>query len=144
MPFLINDREQINGTETYFFSPKHRSKGNANASIWAIGCREEYDLADRSINKKYIEVPDNGTIKEVAYNVLKINGQIKVVGHNSSGSDLVISKHIKPQGNQWHGYPADYIRNQQDKPKNATLQKLQNDDLITRREAVSIARGKKL
>lgn len=141
MAFTVNGQEPINGTDTYLFIPKHRIKGNINASIWTVNCQIEYKLADTSIKKGYIELVNS---TKTAYNLLKTNGKIQVVGYNRIRSDLKLTKHVNSSANLWHGYPADHISNQQDRPNETTLKNLFDNNVIDKQEMCRIIRGKKL
>ena len=148
MPFIVSQPEKLsNSDDHYCFSPKHRSKSNPNASVWIISLQEEFHLCDDAIFKsKYVQPYSNS--KKFAYNLKRESNKLKQLGvSNSNTKDygLIISKFINDMNlKEWHGYPADYIANTQDKPDDAILLKMKINGLITAREMMRIKRGIKI
>lgn len=121
----------------YFFHTKHRGKPVDNISCWSIDCKKEFDLAENCVEKDYIE---QRTI-ETGFGLLKEKNNLCVLGENIRVQELKLAKFVHSQPLEWHGYPADYVANQQDKPNNQTLKKLHNDDLLTKKEMRLITKG---
>ncbi len=140
MAFSINCTQKLHNQDDYFFHPKHRKAGNANASVWCVSYKVEYILADTGIKNNYLETKCPLT----AFNVLKAQNSLQVVGHNSQNKPCYIAKFVNSNPNQWHGYPGDYIANNQDKPSQNTLEKFVSANLISKRDMRRISRGQKL
>lgn len=140
MAFNINSIQKLHNQEDYLFHHKHRIIGNANASVWCIDYQVEYNLADTSITNNYLETRNTLT----AFNVLKVQNTLQIIGHNARNNPCYIAKFVKSNPNQWHGYPGDYIANNQDKPSQVTLTKFLQANIISKKEMRHISRGQKL
>lgn len=130
--------KNLSNGELYKFIEKHRTFGFKDASRWIITRNEEYKLADDSIELNYVE--ENKKCKQ-AYNLLKNANKIEVVGKNFKNDELKLGKFINSYQNEWHGYPADYCRNNQDRPNQNTLKKLLDDGKIDKKQMRRISQG---
>ena len=138
MSFVINGEETLANKEKYKFICKHRVPSNPSASIWSISFLEEFQLADDSIIKNYIE------IQKASRQSFNIFNNLQTIGYNKIHNNLKLAKFVNSTPNLWHGYPADHVKNNQDRPTTETLMKMVNNNKITLRQMSIICRGKKL
>jgi len=142
MSFVINGVEALSNGDNYTFISKHHLPSKYG-SIWIISLQDEFNAADNSIKKGYIETLNNGNNTTISYNFVIKNGNISIVGSNRYSKKLKLCKFVNSSAYLWHGYPADYCKNQQDKPNQNTLLKMYNDNLIDKRMVSKISGGKR-
>jgi hypothetical protein len=140
MAFIIDGTEMLSNGEYYKFLRKHRiGTAYKKASQWIIQLKEEYRLCDEALyNDQYKQ--DN----YIAYNLKKDGSKFVCLGKSKRGLNLYIGKFVNTVPNLWHGYPADYISNNQDKPKMKVLEALKNKGIITPQDMRRISKGQKL
>lgn len=93
----------------YIISSQHRN-GNPNKSIWSLTHDGEIDCFIFSVNSNWVD-------EHTCFGVSVLGETIQVVGHNCDNDELKIAKFVDANANMlWHGYPADYMRNSQDRP----------------------------
>ena len=113
----LNKTVVIDSNHKYFFSDLHRRSSNKHKSKWTIGLLEERDCFQLSCENEWM----NSTC---GWSLYIINGKIKCLGTNDKNIKLKIAKFVDKNGTGlWHGYPADYVTNNQDKPEIAILKK---------------------
>ena len=137
MSFIIDGKEPLYNGEEYCFIKKHRTLGNPNASVWTCTLREEFDLADNGLKNDYTES------KKVlqAYNLKK---GLPALGKNNVNPELRIAKFVNTTPAVWHGYPADHVQKNQDRPTLDVLKKMLSNDLISAKEMKKISKGQKI
>ena len=145
MSFTINSQEPIHDNKhiiigNYYFSPKHRGQSTraARISTWKCSIKEEYDLMNDSINKMFY-VQDNNLFH--SYNLIK---GLPILGENDIHPKLRIAKFVESVPNLWHGYPADHISNNQDRPETTILAEMNKIGLITPSLMRKISKGQKI
>lgn len=136
MKYKFNEPYELTTKQLYLFNPKHRNSSNPNASTWNITFEEEFDLADEGIcSFKYAKT---------AFNVKKEFNRLKVLGFSPRKVQLILAKFVMSFTDNWHGYPADYVSNNQDKPKQSTLKQMVESNKISKKEMRCIGKGQKL
>ena len=118
----------------YIISSQHRN-GNPNKSIWTLSHDGEIDCFVFSFSSEW---KDDNT----CWGVSVIGQNIQVVGHNTNNEVLKIAKFVDANANKlWHGYPADYMRNSQDRPTTNTLRDWVTKGYITKAKMSKIRLG---
>ena len=140
MAFNIGSIEKLHNQDDYYFHPKHRKTGNANACVWCIDYKTEYDLADMGIKNNYLETRNILT----AFNVLKAQNALQIVGNDDQKNPCYIAKFVNSNPNQWHGYPGNHVSNNYDKPSPETLEKFVSANLISKKDARRISKWQRL
>lgn len=148
MPFLLDEFNEMYNSDNYYFYSKHRSKVNKVASVWLIDLKEEFSLCEDAIKKRYLQDDFKSDNKRFAYNLKRTSNKLAILGESNSNAKhygLIIAKFNNDiEKRIWHGYPADYIANQQDKPNDSILKEMIKKKLITPREMNKIKRGLKI
>ena len=109
---ITDEREVV-----YTISKKHRGH-NKEKSYWLIKMPREIALF-RSALKDGYENKANYT----AWNLNIVNEEICIVGYTVDKKELKIAKFVDSNHNEkWHGYPANYIKNSQDRPSAKVLE----------------------
>lgn len=145
MSYTINGQQQLSNKQLYIFIEKHRSYKYKKASKWIITLANEFSMADQSINFNFVEaINKNGSTNYQSFNVIRTNNKIQNVGISKEGNVLIIGKFVNTSPNLWHGYPADYLKNIQDKPSQKTLKSMLNKNMLDASEISKIARGKRI
>jgi len=118
---ITDDREVI-----YTISKKHRGR-NPDKSHWIIKMPKEVALFRDALRLGY-EDKANFT----AWNFLIVDGEICVIGKSVDDLELKMAKFVDSNKNeQWHGYPANYMKNNQDIPPASLLLSWQKAGFIT-------------
>ena len=103
---------------------------NQNKSCWIINVEEEFECFKKCYNNKWFDENDDYEIAG-GWGILIENKKVKILGKNKFNDDLKIAKFVDSENNgYWHGYPADYIRNIQDKPSTKILFLWYNDNSL--------------
>ena len=118
---ITDDREVI-----YTISKKHRGR-NTEKSHWIIRMPKEVALFRDALKSGY---EDNANC--TAWNILIDDGEVCVIGKSVDDMELKIAKFVDSNRNeQWHGYPANYMKNNQDIPPAGVLLSWQKAGYIT-------------
>ena len=118
---ITDDREVI-----YTISKKHRGR-NPDKSHWIIKMPKEVALFRDALRLGY-EDKANFT----AWNFLIVDGEICAIGKSVDDLELKMAKFVDSNKNeQWHGYPANYMKNNQDIPPASLLLSWQKAGFIT-------------
>jgi len=119
----------------YIISTAHRRKQRSK-SRWTVSAEVEIDCFIGSDLNRWVE-------NVVAWGVLKGEGRLLELGKNSQKESLKIAKFVDLQNtNVWHGYPADYCRNHQDRPGARILKDWRLKDIIEKHHITKIRQGK--
>src|SRR5688572_32569235 len=93
----------------YLASSAHRRK-QKDKSRWTISIDDEIECFILSQISNWVE-----TAK--AWGLRLNRNSLEQVGENPQREALKLAKFVDSSGNNvWHGYPADYVRNNQDRP----------------------------
>lgn len=118
---ITEEREVI-----YTISSKHRGH-NKNKSNWSIKMPIEVSLFKSALKKGYED-----KTKYTAWNLYIVNEEISEVGYTVDKERVKIAKFVDSNHNEiWHGYPANYIKNNQDIPSVSVLNLWYNEKIIT-------------
>lgn len=118
----------------YTISKKHRGE-NKSKSNWTIPKPEEVTLFTDALKKGYEE-------ECFAWNLLLDGEAICEVGRSSEGLELKLAKFVDAnKKDQWHGYPANYQKNNQDIPPYNVLKLWMNSKLISAATMAKIRKG---
>lgn len=128
----INENRKV----IYMISKKHRDE-SPQKSKWIIPINIEINLFEQAIRlgneKNY-----------TAWNLFKCNNAISVIGISQDGQELKLAKFVDGNKNdRWHGYPANYLRNNQDIPPSNVLDLWVNNKFITPATMAKIRRGQR-
>ena len=69
---------------------------------------------------------------------------IHILGRNNVNPELIIAKFVNSTPTIWHGYPADYVQKNQDRPTLDVLNKMYSNGLISAKEMKRISKGQKI
>lgn len=137
MAFIIDGKEALYNGEDYKFIKKHRASGNPNASVWICSFKEEFDLAENGLKSQYTE-------RKNLLQAYNLNKGLSVLGKNDVNPKLKIAKFVNTSPNLWHGYPADHVMNNQDRPTLDVLSKMCSNGLISPKQMRKISKGQKI
>ena len=137
MAFIVDGKEVLFNGEDYIFIKKHRASGNANASVWICSLREEFNLVEDGLKNQYTE-------RQKCFQAYNLKKGLPVLGTNNVNSELKIAKFVNSTPTIWHGYPADHIQKNQDRPTLDVLSKMHLNDLISAKEMKRISKGQKV
>lgn len=109
---ITDEREVL-----YTISKKHRGR-NKEKSYWSIKMPREIALFRSALQNGYEDKANN-----IAWNLNIVNGENCIVGYTVDKRELKLAKFVDSNHNEkWHGYPANYIKNSQDRPSAKILQ----------------------
>jgi len=119
----------------YIVSSAHR-RHQPDKSWWTISIGDEVNCFIASVVNNWIEFA-------VAWGHIQNGNSLRVIGNNSQNLPLKLAKFIdSTETNVWHGYPADYVRNCQDRPGMPILQDWRIKGIIEKHHIVKIRKGK--
>ena len=122
-------------TAKYYISSAHR-RLQRHKSRWTITVNEEVDCFIDSRTNTWI---DNAA----SWGLIQSGNNLLVLGLNSHNEELKIAKFIaKNTTGVWHGYPADFCRNIQDRPGMSILQSWRTNGHIEKHHITKIRQGK--
>ena len=136
MKYRFNEPYELSTKQYYIFNPKHRNSSNPNASTWDVSFEEEFSIADEGIILFKHE--------KTAFNVKKELNRLKVLGFSPRKVKLFLAKFVMSFSDNWHGYPANHVSNNQDKPDQATLKQMVEANKLSKKEMRCIGKGQKL
>jgi len=118
----------------YFVHPHHRNRNrNNNKSQWLCSIKEEIELFKLGAENKWKDS------ENVMFSIFNYKKNIGISWDRKR--TLFFSKSVSSDNKQWHGYPADYIDNPQDRPDNRILEDWRDKKLIKKRHLMRILRG---
>lgn len=119
-----------------YFIYSHHRKNKKNKSIWTITREEEVDC--------FVLAQTNNWKQDfVSWGIIHDGTAIKELGTNPQNEILKLAKFVDSNNNDiWHGYPADYIRNDQDRPNMSVLQAWRTKKYIEKHHVTKIRQGK--
>jgi hypothetical protein len=126
---------KLHTKSNYIISSQHRRTGNPNKSVWTITFEEEVACFIQAIN-------DNWKIGTQAWGVKVLGNILQVVGLNNNRQELKFAKFVDGTNtNVWHGYPADYMSNAQDRPATNILKGWVDNGYMTKAKMSKIRLG---
>ncbi|MBL7690598.1 MAG: hypothetical protein JNM41_03320 [Flavipsychrobacter sp.] len=121
--------------EVYFISSAHRRR-QANKSFWTVSADQEVDCFITSQTNSWVEISK-------AWGLLQNGNSLLILGQNYHNEPLKIAKFVvKNEQRVWHGYPADFCRNNQDRPGTGILKDWRTRGYIEKHHIVKIRQGK--
>jgi len=122
-------------TSIYFVSSAHRRK-QKHKSRWTVTVDHEVEC--------FINSQENSWIEDfVGWGLIPNGNSLLVLGQNSQKEELKIAKFVaKNDDRVWHGYPADYCRNIQDRPGMSILSDWRTAGHIEKHHIIKIRQGK--
>ncbi|MCX6238415.1 MAG: hypothetical protein NTY07_12805 [Bacteroidia bacterium] len=122
-------------TQRYLVNPAHRRR-QAGKSRWIITVDEEVECFITSQTLRWVEV-------STAWGVIQNGNSLLVLGLSSNNISLKLAKFVDSDGKDlWHGYPADFVKNNQDRPGMVTLQDWKTRGFIEKHHMIKIRKGK--
>lgn len=121
----------------YLIHPHHRNR-NPEKSQWTVTHQEELQSFTRALAAEW-------TVDSFGWGVHVVNGVASYLGIAvDKTTSLIIAKFIKDGVmNQWHGYPANHVENQQDIPPESVVNKWLNEGVLPTAKISKISKGKK-
>lgn len=150
MPAPINVDESVVTPcgELFKTTAKHRNSANPAASVWSINISDEYNCFIEALS-----YTDSSQVTNISYKSLDetlcwgVNidsTRLQSLGYNNLTNELFFGKFTKHiHNNEWHGYPADFIKKTQDRPPLNFLVSLEENGLLTKNKMKKISRGQK-
>ena len=86
----------------------------------------------------------NDAMNDINYSDSKNENNIDVNQKQNINSELKLAKFINSTQKLWHGYPADHVKNNQDRPTLDILTKMHTNGLITTKQMRKISKGQKV
>jgi hypothetical protein len=117
----------------YVISSHHRKYVNDKKSRWVVSMQEEIDCFVNACTAKWFDYP-------TVWGIIKQDSHLIKLGESKLNSNLKLAKFVENQNN-WHGYPADYVRNNQDRPGTVVLAKWRKDGIIEKHHIIKIRKG---
>lgn len=123
---------------SYYISSAHRSpKKNPKKSYWIVNGNIELDIFKTAKEKEW---GNDNTLWGLH---LDGEGKILDLGENTFKEKLKIARFIDKNNDRiWHGYPADFVRNKNDRPEMTTLKEWKEKDYIEKHHILKIRMGK--
>lgn len=125
------------GRYRYILANHHRNRQNNNKSLWSITQTEEVEsFRLMSINSWIVD--DNK-----GWSIHRVNLSNRILGVSPQNENVQIAKFVDSSNNQkWHGYPVDYRKSLQDRPKTTILKDWVEKEIIKRADMAKILQGK--
>ena len=121
----------------YFFHGHHRSRRRTHKSQWTITMPQELDCFTTALCNQW-------TNNDQGWGVRIENMRMIELGRNAHGEPLSIAKFQDAASpGMWHGYPADYARNIQDRPNVGILISWREMGIIHKHQIAKVRAGKK-
>ena len=137
MPYLTDTELDLTPKtlKKYFVSSAHR-RYQKDKSRWTISIDNEIECFVNSQTSNWIE-------DLVSWGVFQQGNNLLNIGVNPQRLPLKIAKFVDCSGDDiWHGYPADYARNYQDRPGMLVLQNWRERGIIEKHHIIKIRQGK--
>jgi hypothetical protein len=110
-------------------------RGHPNKSCWLISNEDEIECFITSNTSSWTE-------SNIGWGLKSVDGEIQVIGESTQRVELKLAKFIGDQNDLWHGYPADYIMKNQDRPSATVLKMWCESGFIVKHQLLKIRQGK--
>ena len=119
----------------YYISSAHR-RVQRNKSRWTTTLEQEVEC--------FVSSQINNWVEEIcSWGIVQNGNSLLILGQNPQNESLKIAKFVaKNNDNVWHGYPADFCRNIQDRPSITILQNWRTNGHIEKHHITKIRQGK--
>ncbi|PJO43372.1 hypothetical protein [Lysinibacillus xylanilyticus] len=135
----VSREEDVLG-RIYLLSNHHRD-GNRAKSMWLIDQQEELNIFRKMLNEGWYEEFEG-------WSLYTVNNGNELVGNSKFDPEIRSRRNLKvamfEDGNKnskWHGYPADYL-NEQDRPSSKVFDMWVNNGIISKSSKRRFQRGK--
>ncbi|MBD2699828.1 hypothetical protein IC229_04220 [Spirosoma sp. BT702] len=138
MTFKLDTEIQLSpdSDKTYYISSAHRNDVTKDKSRWIISMGEEVECFIESQEEEWIE-------SNLSWGIRSNGNGLECIGFSTQDDELKFAKFIdSSKNNKWHGYPADYIRRQQDRPGIPVLKIWREKNIILKHHIIKIRQGK--
>ena len=138
MPYKVDKNIDLTPRTTakYYVSSVHRRK-DKNKSLWTTTIDQEVECFVCSQLNYWIEGSH-------CWGLIPKDNKLLVLGKNNKNEKLKIAKFVAKNNNEvWHGYPADYCKNMQDRPGMKILLDWRKIGHIEKHHILKIRQGKK-
>ena len=124
--------------QQYVLLAKHRGHAGPNRSVWKVSVSTEVGCFVEAWQEAW-----RSSCREL-WGHLRSNSRLKPLGLNVHGQDLWFGKFVRDSdASPWHGYPADYRRNAQDRPPTSVLRQWRDQGILAKHQIAKIARGQR-
>jgi hypothetical protein len=135
---LTEEGESKEDVIHYKIRSVHRRHGNSEKCIWTISLQEEVDCFKTSADEKWLEDTKGWGLK------MNSAGGLSEIGISERQEVLKIAKFVDSGSTrEWHGYPADYCRRNQDRPSMKVLMDWKDRGLINKTKMDKIKQYKR-
>ncbi|MGI0489474.1 hypothetical protein ACN4EK_29010 [Pantanalinema rosaneae CENA516] len=134
---LTEEGESKEDVIHYKIRSVHRRHGNFEKCIWTISPQEEVGCFQVAASEEWLEATEGWGVK------INAEGRLEQIGVSEQDEVLKIAKFVDSSSTrEWHGYPADFRRRQQDKPSERVLIAWKNRGLINKTKMSKITQRK--
>lgn len=120
----------------YFVKPDHhRPRPTPTKSVWCISVIEEVHCFENAIDMAWLH-------RATGWGLHLVRAVPIVLGQNVLYRVKVGKFVYDASANQWHGYPADYLRKPQDRPPTDVLRMWLASSIIRKYEITRVRQGK--
>ena len=117
---------------------KHRGRADPNRSVWKVSVSTEVGCFVEAWQESW-----RSSCSEL-WGHFRSGGRLRPLGLNVHGQDLWFGKFVRvSDASPWHGYPADYRRNAQDRPPTSVLRQWRDQGTLAKHQIAKIARGQR-
>ncbi len=139
MPYPLDteiDLIHLGCVEKYIISSHHRMRGRPHKSVWIISHDQEVLCFVDSIQNKWRDGSQ-------AWGLFLVDNILNVLGESDDNIGLKIAKFVDGMASSvWHGYPANFMENGQDRPTSTILHNWVERGLISKATMSRIRTGK--
>lgn len=137
MSIIIDEPNLVKNNVFYIIVSQHILNINKEKSHWSITYQEQLNCFENSLTNNWLS-------NFMGWGLHIINNEIKPLGYSKQREELKIAKFVDSyKSSKWHGYPADYRNNIQDRPSSDVLRSWVEDGIIQKHQMSKIRSGKK-
>jgi hypothetical protein len=134
---IILDEPNLVKDNIFYIIVSQHIVPNEYKSHWSITNEEQLKCFEKSLINNWLS-------DFRGWGLHIINNQINPLGYSKQGEQLKIAKFVDSyKSSKWHGYPADYRNNIQDRPSSDILRSWVNNNIIQKHQMSKIRSGKK-
>lgn len=141
MRYQFGEIINVRFNQSYVLNSQHRHGRNPNKSQWTIGTAEEIHIFEHSYASNWLS-----PTARWSWGLHLVDDKPSVVGRSARSSGpiqyLRIAKFVD-NSQSWHGYPANYRLNLQDRPDDPILEDWRASGYINKRDMTKIKVGER-